>query len=198
MSRENDLGFFVRESLASGRSREDVALALGRAGWSGTDVSKALASWSVEEGFPPVPARVAREAPWGVAFAALLFAALGVIAWHLCSLGFALTDIVLHDPATPFAAPVPSARWSVAALAVFVPVFLLLDRRSATAPETPFRSRIAGVGMFVAALTILGDAVVIINALLSGDMTAGFVAKAFVVAATAIMIGTYYKGLSRA
>lgn len=29
-------------------------------------------------------------------------------------------------------------------------------------------------------------------------MTAGFLAKSFVVAATAIMIGTYYKGLSRA
>jgi len=93
-----ELERFVREALAGGASKQDVAAALAAAGWDEAPVQDALDAWA-DVAFPlPVP----RPRPWLSAreafFYLLLFATLYLTAWHVGSLLFRLVDHAFPDP----------------------------------------------------------------------------------------------------
>lgn len=193
-----DLSDFVRRALAAGQDRAAIAAALSDAGWSGREVEAALQGWHDVAGMPPVP----RARPYVSAREALLHAlllvALGMVCWHTSSLGFAVIDSTVPDPVGQ--AAYASMRFSIAALVVFLPVFLLLDRRLArriTQGDERLRSRarrgFASLTVMVAALVLLGDLAASVFALLSGDMTLRFLAKAVLVAVTGLLVLVYYK-----
>lgn len=185
MSR-NALNDFTREALATGQSAETIRAALGDAGWSAGEINDALAAWDIRPGLPPVPRRARAALSAGMALVeGLHLVALGMVAGHLIGLIFVLIDLWL-----PRITPAPfwlsaQLRWPVAALVVFMPLFLWSARKSRPAPgqRRPALSVWVGhVAVFFASLSLLGDALTVIYRFLSGDATFAFLLKAAVVA----------------
>ena len=91
-------------------------------------------------------------------------------------------------------------RWSIAALLGFLPLFLYLDRRAVRAVPrgeggrgSSLRRLFASVTLLIALLTLMGDLVAAIYALLSGGLTLRFIAKAVLVAVIAGLVLVYYR-----
>src|SRR5690606_3759510 len=125
------LELFVREALAGGASRDEVAAALEAAGWDRPQVQAALDAWADV----PFPVPVPRPRPYLSAREAflylLMFATLYLSAWHVGSLLFDLINLAFPDPAdADFARAMraSSMRWSIAGLVIAFPVFVLVAR----------------------------------------------------------------------
>ena len=201
MTRGDELSDFVRAGLAAGRSRDDIAAALGGAGWAPRETAEALDAWMPSAtGLPPVP----RPRPYVSAREAvvygLLFVLLGTICWHIAMLGFKIIDSLLPDVADYYADNPASMRWNIATLLPAVPLFLWLNRRvgAATAGD-PGRRRslvrkwFAAITLLLASLALLGDLVAVVNALLEGELTGRFVAKALLIAVIGGLAFAYYR-----
>ncbi|MGC9368486.1 MAG: DUF5671 domain-containing protein [Paracoccaceae bacterium] len=198
----DQLAQFVAEALKEGRSREEIAAALREAGWTGNEVSGALDAWA-ETGFtPPVP----RPRPYVSAreafLYALMFLALAMTAWNITALGFELIELWLPDITDRYGGySAQSVRWSISVLVVFFPLFLVMNTRAQRAAHadpgqrrSAVRKWFGYVTLFLAAIALLGDLIAVIYALLSGDLTARFLAKAALVALTAGLIFLYFRG----
>lgn len=214
MRPNEEMARFVRDALGAGRPRAEVAAALGRAGWAPAEVEGAMgawAEWQDAEGraLPPVPRPrptvSAREGFWY----GLLFVALAVVSWHLVALAFEVIDALVPDVADTLSAGWAgydryAVRWSIAALLVFTPVVLWLGRRQERAAaadpgqrRSPVRQSLGHVALLLVALTLLGDLLAILYALLAGDLTARFALKALAVAAVAGAVFAYARALTR-
>lgn len=202
MRPSDQLAEFTRDALAAGKSRDDIRTALTRSGWAPNEVSEALDAWADIDFPTPVP----RPRPYVSAreafFYGLMFAALAMTAWHLVALLHNLIDHWMADPLAENAGryTLNSTRWSIAALIVFTPTFLVLNRRTVQATKADPGKRRSGVRkwfgyvtLFLASVSLLGDLMAVIYALLSGDLTARFTLKALVVAGVAGTIFTYFR-----
>src|SRR5690554_2322288 len=116
MAATQELEQFVRDALAGGASKEEVAGALEAAGWDRAQVQGALDAWADVPFAVPVP-RPRRYLSARDAFLYLLmFATLYLSAWHAGSLLFDLVNLAFPDPADgEFArsAASSSMRWSI-------------------------------------------------------------------------------------
>ncbi len=198
------LGTFVAEALREGHPRGAIARALTEAGWSRGEAEKALADWS-DGAFPvpvprPRPAVSAREAlVYG-----LMFTGLAISVVQGLSLGFAAIDATLAPEAEPLRLGEWRIRGAVASLAVFFPLFLVLNLRTARAASldrslrrSAVRDWLAHAAMFVAALTLVGDLVSVLSAALGGGLAPDFLAKSALVGATAAAIFAYFRRFTR-
>ena len=127
---------------------------------------------------------------------ALTFCVLILGAFNLVVVLQALVDVVF---ATGDGGSDRSIRWGVAVLIVTGPMYLWLtlrERRKLARDPALYRSAIRKwmiyIGLLLAALTMLGDSIATIYALLTGDLTAQFVLKALVVLVVAGGIFAYY------
>ncbi|WP_323779831.1 DUF5671 domain-containing protein [Thalassovita sp.] len=198
----DQLAQFVAEALKEGRSRDDIATALQQAGWAANEVSDALSAWADTGFIPPVP----RPRPYVSAresfLYGLMFLALAMSAWNITTLGFELIDLWLPDLTNRYSRyDISTVRWSISVLVVFFPLFLWMNSRAQSAAKAdPGKRRSAVrkwfgyITLFLAAITLLGDLIAVIYALLSGDLTARFIAKAALVALTAGLIFGYFQG----
>ena len=198
----DQLAQFVAEALKEGRSRDDIATALQQAGWAANEVSDALSAWADTGFIPPVP----RPRPYVSAresfLYGLMFLALAMSAWNITTLGFELIDLWLPDLTNRYSRyEISTVRWSISVLVVFFPLFLWMNSRAQSAAKAdPGKRRSAVrkwfgyITLFLAAITLLGDLIAVIYALLSGDLTARFIAKAALVALTAGLIFGYFQG----
>lgn len=199
----DQLAEFTRDALATGKSRDDIRNALTQAGWAANEVSEALDAWADIDFPTPVP----RPRPYVSAreafFYGIMFVALAVTAWHLVSLAHNLIDHWVADPLEDGRGryALSSTRWSIAALIVFAPTFLLLNRKTVQATRSDPGKRRSGVRkwfgyvtLFLAAMSLLGDLMATIYALLSGDLTLRFFLKALVVAGVAGAVFAYFRG----
>ncbi|WP_313135467.1 DUF5671 domain-containing protein [Paracoccus jeotgali] len=190
---------FIRRALASGADPAGIDTALAAAGWAERERADALAGWLVLRGLPPVP----RPRPYVSAREALLygllFVSLGMLAAHLVQIGFRLVEILWPEPGERPYLPGSGLRWPMAVLITFTPVFLILNRmaqrRSAAqaAGRSLVRRWFAAITLLIAVLTLLGDAVVTIYALLDGEIALRFALKSAIVAAVAGLILAYYR-----
>ena len=202
MRPSDQLAEFTRDALAAGKNRDDIRTALTQSGWAPNEGSEALDAWA-DIDFPtpgprPRPYVSAREA----FFYGIMFVALAMTAWHLVALFHNLIDhwiTDLRDENTGRYA-LSSTRWSIAALIVFTPTFLLLNRRTVQATKADPGKRRSGVRkwfgyvtLFLASISLLGDLMAVIYALLSGDLTLRFILKALVVAGVAGAIFAYFR-----
>lgn len=198
MAQQDELVNFVERALGSGQTPEAISGALTAAGWAGRDVENALGAWVVvAPGLPPVPRPRAYVSAREALVYGLLFLLLGCICFHIVLMGFALIDRALEtkdwfDPG--------SIRWSAATLIPTVPLFLWLNRRIAldTASDPGKRRSLvrkwfASVTLLIASLSLLGDLVTVLYALLNGDVTAAFLTKAALVAVLAGLVFAYYR-----
>lgn len=201
MSRTDPLADFIHTGLAAGRSRDELAAALARAGWSGREISGALEAWLTgDPGLPPVPRPRPHVSARDAVVYGLLFLVLGTICWHVAALGFDIVDSLWPEPGDFHQPPRSSIRWSVAVLIPAVPLFLWLNARVARATgDDPGRRRslvrkwVASVTLLLAALALLSDMVAVVHAVLSGDLTARFAAKAALIAVLGGLVLAYYR-----
>ncbi|WP_460275105.1 DUF5671 domain-containing protein [Celeribacter sp. ULVN23_4] len=198
MKPTDQLAHFVRDALIAGRSREDIASALSEAGWARTEVEDALATWADSSFSPPIP----RPRPYVSAkeafFYALMFVALGMTAWHIVDLGFDLIQRWFSDSERAYWGS-RSIRWSISALIVFFPLFMIMQRAEARSlARDPSRKRSAVrkwfgyIALFFASIALLGDILGAIYALLNGDLTTQFIAELALVAAVSGTVFGYF------
>ncbi|MBW7921892.1 MAG: hypothetical protein H3C51_07305 [Rubellimicrobium sp.] len=192
MSRTATLQDFTRNALAAGRTPQEIAAALAAAGWSAAEIRDALDAWAIHPGLPPVPRRARTALSAGLALVeGLHLVALGMVAGHLIALIFTLIAIWLPQGVPAPYWVVTQLRWPMAALVVFLPLWLWSARKARPAPgqRRPALSVWAGhLAVFVATLSLLGDALAVIYRFLSGDATAVFLLKALVVAVIAGLV----------
>lgn len=86
-------------------------------------------------------------------------------------------------------------RWAIAVLVVFLPVFVFLNiRTERTARADPAKRRslvrkwFVSIALFVSLVVILGNLIYTIYALLNGELTPQFLAKAGLVAVIALIV----------
>lgn len=202
MAADDRLIQFVREALATGRSREDIRLAMADAGWSKHEIAEALGSFATTGFTPPVPRPRAHLTARDTFIYLLLFASLAFVASFLVSLIHAILDLTLPDQGdSRFAAQAAtdSTRWSIAILAVATPVFIWMTyftRRQMSEDEgrrrSPVRKWLTYMALFVSALVFFGDAVYVIYSFLTGEATLRFLLKALTVACVSVAIFAFY------
>jgi len=194
---------FVKEALEKGQDRSGIRTALLTAGWREQEVDEALAAYS-DVAFPiavPKPAAYlsAREA----FFYLLFFILLGVVAFNLGSLLFALIDKVVPDQleVEDYRAGMLDSqiRGAISGLIVGTPLFLWLARILLKArQENPAlqRSRIRKwliyISLVIAGIVLVGDAIALVYNFLNGELTWRFTLKSLVVAAIAGGIFGYF------
>ncbi len=195
---------FVRDALESGESRDAIVAVLLKAGWRKGEVDTALGAYSdvpFALAVPrPQPYLSAREAFYYLLF----FILLGIVAYNLGSLLFALIDRYVPDSA----ADLNQGRWAdgqirfaMAGLIVGGPIFLWLGRtlRNARARHPDLeRSRIRKwltyISLVIAGCVLVGDAISLVYNFLSGELTTRFLLKSLVIAAIAGGIFVYFFG----
>jgi len=189
MARDDRLTDFVAEALGAGRSRGEIAAALGAAGWSEREIDDGLAAFADTPFTPPVPAPVPVVSARDFFTYALIFVSLGVAAWHLVSLAHSLIDRIFEPLETWRAGRI---NWSLAALAVFGPIYLFLARQAAGRLRAdPQRHRSAvrrwteALILLLTVLALLGTLVATVYAFLEGEADLQFLLKASVAAAVA-------------
>jgi hypothetical protein len=202
-----DLHTFVREALAHGVPRERIRAALATAKWRPEEIEAALAAWDESDLPVPVPRRRVPPSAGEAFLYLVMFATLYVAAFNTGAALFALVERWLPDPA--MRAFVPRAleplRWAAAGMLIGMPVYLLTARAVARALAEEPEKRGSGVRrwltyltLFVAALVLIGDFIVVVWGLLSGELTVRFLLKSAVVGAIAgVVFGHFLASLRR-
>lgn len=189
---DKGLQSFVRECLARGASRQDIARGLRTAAWPEREIQDALGS-SIDAGLPlPVPKCRASTGPREAFLHLLLFSSLATWMIALGSLLFDLINIWFPLPGEQPMNNLGSLRIGVASVIVAFPLFGFVLRRIrrdiAANPARgmdPIRRWLSYMALFAAALILLGDGIGVIISFLNGDLTTRFLLKAVVVASLA-------------
>lgn len=206
MAANEELKRFVRDGLAAGASREQLARALRQAGWAPAQARGAVTSFADVE-FPiPVPRPRPHLSARDAFLHLLLFSTLYVSAINLGRLLFQLIDLALPDPAdAPRAFVEETIRWSIASLVVAFPVFLGVSRRvrreladDAARRASAVRRWLTWMTLFVAAGVILGTVIGLVYNLLGGELTVRFLLKAATVGGIAGTALWHYRADVRA
>ena len=195
---------FVHDALAAGASPAEIRAALLVAGWRAEQAEDALSAWSPQPFVVPVPRpRPSLSARHAFQYL-VLFTTLYLTAWHLGSLQFDLIEAWLPDPADPdyrVRGLPASMRWSVATLLVAFPVFAWLSGRIAREAardqarrQSPVRSWLTYLTLFLAATVLIGDLIALVYNLLGGGLSLRFVLKVLVVGVIAGVVFGWYLG----
>lgn len=202
MKPKESLTNFVQDGLRAGHSAEELRSALARAGWPGADIDAAMAVWAEDGLRLPVPRPRPSVSGRELVLFGLFAITLVVVIWHLVQLSFGLIDIWLADPGRSGDGWARrSIRWSMATLVVVLPLFAWLTwrvegpaRQEAGPRRAPLQIRFAAVAVLLSILILIGNAVAVVYAGLSGDLTGQFLAKAAVVAVVAGLLITWFRG----
>lgn len=202
MKSRQRLAEFVRDGLRVGHTLDELRDSLARAGWPSAEVDAALLEW-IDDGLRvPVPRPRPSVSGRELVMFGLFSISLVVVIWHLVQLSFDLIEIWLPDPNRfDEAFNRGSIRWSISSLVVVVPLFAWLTYRI-EAPSrgkpgprrSPLQVRFGAVAVLLAILALIGNAVAVVYAGLSGDLTAQFLAKAAVVAIVSSILIGWFRG----
>lgn len=202
MKPPDQLAAFVQDGLRAGHGPDALRAALSAEGWSQAEVSAALDAWADHGLGVPVPRPKAQSNGQDAVLYGLMFVALLTVTYNLVDLGFDLIEAWLPDPLRDghgFGNP-ESMRWSIAVLVVALPVFVWLDRRAARAlagdpgqRRAPLRQKFGALTLFLAALALLGAAIAVVYAGLTGVVTAQFMAKVALVVVLALLVITWFR-----
>jgi hypothetical protein len=202
-----DLHQFVREALARGIPRERIRASLAQAGWRPEETEAALAAWAESDLPVPVPRRRVPPSAGEAFLYLVMFATLYVAAYNTGAALFTLIEGWLPDPAMSRipARPLEPLRWAAAGMLIAFPVYLAcaraVARGIAAEPEkagSGVRRWLTYLTLFVAALVLVGDFIVVVWGMLSGELTTRFLLKSAVVFAIAgVMFGHFLASLRR-
>lgn len=201
MKQTDQLVSFVEKALSAGKSRDEIRAAMSDAGWSPSEVDAALRTWAESDFVVPVPRPRPLVTAREVFVYGLMFLALAATTIHAVLLLFNLINLWIPDPANSYPRwDADDARFSVAWIIVFGPVFLIMNQRAASRRKSDPAERRSAVrkwlgyaALFVAAIALLGDLIWIIYSLLDGELTARVIAKAVALASVAGGVFVYYR-----
>ncbi len=202
MKPSDQLEAFVKDGLRAGHSPDALRAALLAEGWSQAEIAAALDGWADRGLGVPVPRPQAQATGQDAVLYGLMFVALLTVTFNLVALGFDLIETWLPDPLQVAGSygNRDSMRWSIAVLIVVLPVFLWLDRRAARVlssdpgqRRSPLRQKFAAVTLFLSSLSLLGAAVAVVYAGLTGVITAQFMAKVAFVVVLALLVIAWFR-----
>ena len=197
---------FVRDALARGIAREDIAKALRDARWSADEVEAELAAWHDAGLGLPVPRRSVAISPREAFLHLLMFVALYLVAFHVGAILFAWieghwADAAMGRDSLSLMRSRDTVRFSVATLLVAFPVYLFVARTTSRAVAREPEKRNSGVRrwltyltLFNAACVLIGDFIMVLLGMLKGELTRPFLAKAAVVTLIAGWLFSHYMG----
>lgn len=195
-----ELSAFVQRALEAGVARDRIREVLGEAGWPRERVERALADYAAVD-FPlavprPRTALASREAFLYL----LLFTTLSISAFNAGLLLFeAIEHFVPDDAARGGGGREERVRWSLSSVLIAFPLFAvvgwLLYRDQRDDPDravSAVKRWLTYVALFVTAAILIGDLIVLVNALLAGEASARFLLKVATVALLAGGIFAFY------
>lgn len=198
------LDTFIYDAFNKGQTRERISAALVAAGWTQKEVDDALEGYADNDlgmAVPkPRPYVSAREAFLYL----VLFILLGVVAWNLGSLLFALIDTTVGDELDQeysylFASRETQIRQAIAGLVVGGPLFGWLalhirkQRRSNPAMQrSRVRKWLTYATLIIASCTLIGDAIGLVYNFLAGELSTRLLLKLLVVAILAGGVFFYF------
>lgn len=203
---DSRLETFVHDALAAGASRAEAEKVLLESGWPVDQVKSALSSYAAVDFAVPVPRPRTQLSARDAFLYLVMFGMLYFSAYHFGNLLFQFINMAIPDPldADPEWA-VGRIRWSTSVVLVTFPVFIYTAWRIAGSfRKDPFqrtsavRKWLTYMTLALAACIIVGDVVVLLHSLLTGELTARFLLKAVTVALISGGIFTYYLTWMRA
>jgi hypothetical protein len=201
-----DIREFVKDALAAGKSRADIAQALGGGGWREDEIRNALDAFADVPFSVPVPKRKPYLSAQEAFMYLLLFLTLYVSAVSFGTVCFQLINSWLPDPVDVYRISFQQSaiRQALAAIIIAYPVFLglsiTLRRAVSRDPEkrsSKIRKWLTYITLFIASGVIIGDLITLVFNFLQGELTLRFILKIVVVAAIAGAILGYYLWESR-
>jgi uncharacterized membrane protein (GlpM family) len=198
------LDTFVRDALNCGESRERIAAALTTAGWTQKEIDASLADYAVTNLDLAVPKPKQYVSAREAFLYLVLFILLGVVAWNLGSLLFALIDIAIVNALEEANTYLVSARetqirYAISGLVVGAPIFALLahhirkQRRTNPAMQRSIvRKWLTYITLIIASCTLIGDAIALVYGFLSGEISIRLVLKLLVIAVLAGGVFLYF------
>lgn len=190
---------FIAHARSKGMDHQTIRMLLLSSGWKEKDIAHALTEESLDMSVPmPPDTGGAREA----FFHLLTFAAFYTTAISTIVLFFQYINMLFPDPALGdyvSAANFSGIRWSIAAIIVAFPLFVLLSRfllkEMRVNPErewSPIRRWLTYLTLFVAAASLMGDVITLVFYVLEGEITIRFILKILTVLIVAGLSFTYY------
>jgi len=192
---------FVREALNRGAKPEAISAELVAAGWPQREVDAALAQWAVASFGLAVPKPKAYVSAREAFLYIVMFILLGLVAFNLGSLLFALIDNAIEDVLDAAVGETlhGQMRGALAALAVATPLlagfgwFIARERHANPAmQQSRVRKWLTYVTLIVAALTFVGDLIALVYNFLSGDLSERLLLKLIVVGVIAAGIFVFF------
>jgi hypothetical protein len=193
---------FIKEALNRGERPERIGEALVAAGWTSKEVDAALGEWIVTDFGLPVPRPKSYVSAREAFLYLVMFLLLGIVAWHLGSLLFALIDVAVPDAAEAgYQANLRDVqiRQAIAGLIVGAPLLFWLgfhirkQRRTNPAMQrSRVRKWLTYLTLVIAACTLIGDAIGLVYNFLAGELTTRLLLKLLVVAGIAGAIFVYF------
>ena len=183
---QDKLSQFIEHARHKGMDHATIFVLLRSAGWKDPEIADAIAA---RELAMPVPERAGVGSAREAFFHLLAFTALYAWAISLIYLFFTYIAVALPDPATPTStyaieSALSSMRVALATLIVSFPLFVLVwwlllreVRKFPDKAKSGVRRWLTSLSLFVAAVTILGDAIAVVYYLVEGDLTIRFLLK---------------------
>jgi hypothetical protein len=199
-SSTQDLEQFVRTALEKGAKRDQIDKALADAGWAPEQTRSALSAYADVNFVVPVPQPRPYLSARDAFLYLVLFTTLYMSAFHLGSLLFELINRAFPDPAQFRSGGLStSIRWSVASLLVAFPVFLSMSikighdvARQPVLRQSVVRRWLTYLTLFVAAVSLIIDLIILVDGVLGGEATARFMLKVLVAGVIAVVVFGYY------
>jgi hypothetical protein len=200
MTTQDTLLRFIEHARHKGMDHGTILVLLRSAGWKDQEIAAAIAT---RELAIPIPERAGVGSARDAFFHLLAFTALYAWAISLVYLLFTYIAFAFPDPATPTStsaieAALSSVRVSLATLIVAYPLFVwawwFLLREVGKFPEkakSGVRRWLTSLSLFIAAVTILGNAITVVYYLVEGDLTVRFMLKVAVLFITTGAIFIY-------
>lgn len=194
---------FVKDALAKGASRGQIAEILAKAGWPQDEIQNALDQY-LDAAFPiPVPRRKPYLSAREAFLYLLLFLTLYISAISVGTLMFQYANLWLPDPVADlyqYEDGIRSTiRWATASLVIAFPLYLWITSILAGAitrdPEkrgSRVRKWLTYITLFIAAAVIIVDLITLLFNFLGGELTLRFAIKVATVAAIAGSIFGFY------
>lgn len=198
------LDIFIREALNRGEKRPRISGALIAAGWTQTEVDAALDDYADNDLGLAVPKPRAYVSAREAFLYLVLFILLGVVAWNLGSLLFALIDIAIPDELDNeygyfFGSRDMQIRQAIAGLVVGGPIFgwlaLHIRKQRRTNPamqRSRVRKWLTYIALIIASCTLIGDAISLVYSFLAGELSTRLFLKLLVVAILAGGVFFYF------
>lgn len=198
------LDIFIREALNRGEKRPRISAALIAAGWTQKEVDAALDDYADNDLGLAVPKPRAYVSAREAFLYLVLFILLGVVAWNLGSLLFALIDTAIPDELEEqydyfWGSRDMQIRSAIAGLVVGGPLFAWLalhirkQRRTNPAMQrSRVRKWLTYVALIIASCTLIGDAISLVYSFLAGELSTRLFLKLLVVAVLAGGVFFYF------